>query len=107
VTGHGPCPKTACAARASRRRGARLARGHRAHGPRGGMAGGGPPVDGRRRGHRVEHQQRGAEAPSKVIEVGTYPNGVTSTRGMELERAAVFRRWWGPPVAVVVGGAVL
>jgi hypothetical protein len=55
----------------------------------------------------VEHQQRGAEAPSKVIEVGTYPNGVTSTRGMELKRAAVFRRWWGPPVAVVDGGAVL
>jgi hypothetical protein len=41
-------------------------------------AGGGPPVDGRRRGLRVEHRWRGAEAPGKVREVGHHRgSGVT------------------------------
>jgi hypothetical protein len=35
------------------------------HGPRGVTADGGPLVDGRRRGLRVEHRRRGAEAPGK------------------------------------------
>jgi hypothetical protein len=48
----------------------RARRGHHVHGPRGGAAGGGPLVDGRRRGLRVEHWRRGAEASGKVREVG-------------------------------------
>jgi hypothetical protein len=54
----------------SGRRDARSVCGHRMHSLRGGAADGGPLVYGRRQGLQVEHRRRGAEAPSKVREVG-------------------------------------
>jgi hypothetical protein len=49
----------------------------------------------------VEHRQQGAEASGKVVEAGTYPNDVASTRGTELGQAMVFHHRCAPPMAIV------
>jgi hypothetical protein len=72
--------------------GARSRHDHRVHDPCGGTAGGGPSVDGRRRGLRVEYRQRGAEASGKVREAGNHRVSGAMVGWWVSGRAV----WWSP-----------
>jgi hypothetical protein len=79
--------------------GAHRVHGHRTRGPRGGVAGGGSPVDGTRQGSRCKHHRSAAKVRGKKMEAGltlVVARCVGRRGGVSVEAVGVVTRENGP-----------
>jgi hypothetical protein len=95
----GPKATTALSAHTSEHGGARPTRGHHTRALCGGAASGGPSVDGRRRGSRVEHRWRGVRLLGNVKGAVTNRSGVMTVRQRRNFGAVAFGQRRGALVA--------